>query len=335
MVGVRAALLVAAGAVLAEGIRYLARRVRAARVSARAAAGAAERYQEVSLRLRCLPPSTLYAGKHALAPLMKREGMAVLSGGVPPASTFPLRGITVTASRPAAQGADESSGPAGPLPIDVHLTAAEVALSQRYAPFAWDALREWLDAHVRSLHSPPAGAGHRTCITAGSMSGVEMLASILVDRGDVVLIEERSFMAAIDVFRSVGAVLIPIPVDSAGLVPEALELACASLRAAGRPPNLLYTVPVGQNPTGTRLAPDRYQAIYATAVAHGLLIVEDDAYFYLQHRADAPQQPVPVLHGLGPSFLSIDTRGIVLRLDTFSKLLAPGFRIGWLTAPRR
>jgi DNA-binding transcriptional MocR family regulator len=327
----RAVLLLAAGAVLAEGIRYLARRVRAARVAGRAATNAVD----VSIRLRSLPPSTLYAGKHALAPLMKREGMAVLSGGVPPASTFPLRGITVTANRPAAEGADENGRRARPETIDVHLTAADVAQSQRYAPFAWDVLREWLDAHVRSLHAPPIQAGHRTCITAGSMSGVEMLASILVDRGDVVLIEDRSFMAAIDVFRSVGAVLVSVSVDSAGLNPDALELACASLRASGRQPKLLYTVPVGQNPTGTRLAPDRYPAIYATAARHGFLIVEDDAYFYLQHRADTPQRPVPILDGLGPSFLSVDTNGIVLRLDTFSKLLAPGFRIGWLTAPRR
>jgi DNA-binding transcriptional MocR family regulator len=364
--GLRSALLVAAGAVLAEGIRYLARRVRAARLAARAVAGGAETSPQISLRLRSLPPSTLYAGKHALAPLMKRAGMAVLSGGVPPGITFPLRAISVTvaADRPAAQAEENSlpapservdmdthsghdrsvlpspsnrpsAGLAAPETIDVHLSAAEVGLSQRYAPFAWDALKEWLDAHVRSLHAPPPSAGHRTCITAGSMSGMEMLASIYVNRGDVVLIEERSFMAAIDVFKSVGAVLIPIPVDTIGIIPEALELTCSSLRASGQQPKLLYTVPVGQNPTGSRLAPNRYLPIYRTAAAHGVLIVEDDAYFYLQHRADAPTQPVPGLRGLGPSFLSLDTQGIVLRLDTFSKLLAPGFRIGWLTAPRR
>ena len=336
---VRDVALVGLGALAGALARWLAHHLRRqARTSS-----------SLSLRLRSLPPSTLYAGTHALAPLMKSEGMLVLSGGVPPAASFPLRGISVCAvhppSSPDARHAvrtarhgnkARSSAPAAQTElVELPLSSEEVALSQRYAPFAWDTLSQWLELHVQALHSPPAHAEHRTCITAGSMSGVEMLASMLIDRGDVVLMEERTFMAAIDVFRSMGAVLVPVAVDSAGLVPDSLAAACASLAARGVTPKLLYTVPVGQNPTGSRLAAERYELIYSIAAANRLLIMEDDAYFYMQHRADAPQLPLPGLQGLGPSFLSIDTKGIVLRLDTFSKLLAPGFRVGWLTAPRR
>jgi len=194
-VSARPALLLAAGAALSECARLAVRYVRLR--SARLAAAASLGEVSVSVQLRTLPPSTLYAGKHALAPLMKRAGMAVLSGGVPPAVTFPLRGLTVTA----AQDGGASS-------LSIELTSAEVALSQRYAPFAWDALRLWLDAHVQALHAPPPSGGHRVCVTAGSMSGLAMLASVLLDRGDVVLIEDRSFMAAIDVFKSAGATLV-------------------------------------------------------------------------------------------------------------------------------
>ena len=65
---------------------------------------------------------------------------------------------------------------------------------------------------------------------------------------------------------------------------------------------------------------------------YGLTIVEDDAYYYMQHRAADPNATVPGLSGLGPSFLSMDTDGRVVRLDTFSKLLAPGFRMAWVSA---
>ena len=161
---------------------------------------------------------------------------------------------------------------------------------------------------------------------------------------------------------------------------------CRFLRA-GVNPKLLYIVPVGQNPTGSRLsayaaffvfaapflcfwprvgtlplsqraltsnrrpnpqtlpqefeprAPPpifgstrgRYEHIYRICARHGLVIVEDDAYYYMQHRADAASRALPGLRGLGPSFLSIDSDGRVLRLDSFSKLLAPGFRLGWVS----
>ena len=82
---------------------------------------------------------------------------------------------------------------------------------------------------------------------------------------------------------------------------------------------------MGQNPTGSRLPSHRYEAIYAIARAWGFTIVEDDPYFYMQHGADAPDAAVPGLTGLGPSYLSIDTDGRVIRLDSFSKVSSDEF----------
>jgi len=146
----------------------------------------------------------------------------------------------------------------------------------------------------------------------------------------------NTFMAAIDAFQAARVEMVPISVDKDGLVPEALERACVARRQGGlRPIKALYTIPVAQNPCGTRLTLERYQAIYGICLQHGVVIVEDDPYFYLQHNADIcdddHQRHVSGTSKLGPSFLSVDSAGIVLRLDSFSKIFAPGFRIGWVT----
>merc|ERR550514_2319987 len=109
-------------------------------------------------------------------------------------------------------------------------------------------------------------------------------------------------------------------------MPGPLKEACASLRAAGRPARHLYLVPVGQNPTGTRPSEARYRDIYKVCCEEDLLLIEDDAYFYEQHLADQAGDEVPGLK-LGMSYLSLDTEARVSRLDSFSKVLAPGFRI--------
>ncbi|CAK9111188.1 Aromatic amino acid aminotransferase C56E4.03 [Durusdinium trenchii] len=95
---------------------------------------------------------------------------------------------------------------------------------------------------------------------------------------------------------------------------------------------------VGQNPLGTRMSCERYKAIYELCAAHDVIIVEDDAYYYLQHNShdEKADEEVSAVAGLelGPSFISIDQKGLVFRLDTVSKMLSPGFRLGWVTGPK-
>jgi kynurenine/2-aminoadipate aminotransferase len=108
---------------------------------------------------------------------------------------------------------------------------------------------------------------------------------------------------------------------------------CAARGAAGLPqPKLFYGIPVSCNPTGVSWSDARKDAVYALACEFDFLILEDDAYFYLQFPA-APGAPPPGLRALGRSLLSRDVAGRVIRADTFSKFLAPGLRAGWLTAP--
>ncbi|CAE8629352.1 unnamed protein product [Polarella glacialis] len=283
-----------------------------------------------SRRALSMPPSPF----GQLVPLMRDPEMKVLCQGVPPDSCFPLLSMTCKLL-------DGS---------EVVLSEADTRLAQRYPPFACGPLREWLLRHVLQLHSPPLAEWDIT-IAAGSMSSVDLVCAMLVDPGDVVLIEEYSFLAGIDALRSYGAQLHPLPLDAEGLRPDALERACTELAQRGLRPKMLYTVPVGQNPTGTSMTSQRYAQIYDIARRFNILIVEDDAYFYQQHvqrgagcsdsstsAAGIPatsreEMPLPGM-SLGPSFLSLDSDGRVLRLDSFSKTLAPGFRLGWATGAK-
>mmetsp|Transcript_21260 Transcript_21260/g.71518 ORF Transcript_21260/g.71518 Transcript_21260/m.71518 type:complete len:299 (-) Transcript_21260:134-1030(-) len=118
-----------------------------------------------------------------------------------------------------------------------------------------------------------------------------------------------------------------VRVDGDGLVPEALEQAIKESVAEGKPPRFLYVVPNGSNPCGTTLRADRFRRVYEACAAHAIVIVEDDPYWWLSLEEDAP------LPGPSTTFASLDTAGIVVRLDSFAKSVAPGFRLGWLTGP--
>jgi len=167
------------------------------------------------------------------------------------------------------------------------------------------------------------------------MCGIDVVFRLLLDPGDSVLCEEFTFLASKDLLLASGAELISVSMDTDGLLPCVLAEKCEERLRAGKPlPKLLYTIPVGQNPTGSRLGANRYQQVYEIARKYGLVIVEDDAYYYMQHRAHDESMPVPGLSGLGPTFLSLDCDGRVVRLDTFSKMLAPGFRLAWISASK-
>jgi DNA-binding transcriptional MocR family regulator len=134
-------------------------------------------------------------------------------------------------------------------------------------------------------------------------------------------VDSPTYHLALRVFRDHGLELIPVAGDADGLRPEALADALARLRRARRQPRFLYLVPNFGNPTGATLPLARRQSIAALAQETGLTILEDDVYRHLWF--DAP--PPPPLSDLAPDH--------VIRLGSFSKLLAPGLRVGWLLAP--
>ncbi|MCU1570280.1 MAG: GntR family transcriptional regulator [Naasia sp.] len=157
--------------------------------------------------------------------------------------------------------------------------------------------------------------------TTGSQQAIDLVAKLFLDPGDVVLAEAPSYVGAIGVFRSYQARTVHVGTDDEGLVPEALRAAIAAERAAGSAIKFLYTVPTFHNPAGVTLSAARRPEILDICQSAGILIVEDNPYGLLYFGAPPP-----------PPLRTLDAAGVVY-LGSFSKTLAPGFRVGWAVAP--
>lgn len=214
------------------------------------------------------------------------------------------------------------------LPVDDLRAAAEAALRGSQARLALQygpergapALIDYLIARLNGEEGLNLSRNN-LMIVAGSTHAVDMLARLYAGRGGVVLVEAPTYHDALNVFRDHGADLRPVAVDDDGLVVESLAAQLAALRREGKPPKLLYTIPNFQNPSGVTLTAARREAILQLAREHGFWIVEDDVYRDLAFEGQSP-----------PSFYALsDGRG-VLRIGSFSKILAAGLRLGWLIA---
>ncbi|BDI24199.1 PLP-dependent aminotransferase family protein [Herbiconiux sp. L3-i23] len=157
--------------------------------------------------------------------------------------------------------------------------------------------------------------------STGSQQAIDMVAKLFLDPGDVVLAEAPSYVGAIGVFRSYQAKTVHVAMDQDGLIPEALREAIAQQRALGRTIKFLYTIPNFHNPAGVTLSAERRVEILEIARSNGILVIEDNPYGLL-YFDEAPPPPIR----------SLDEEGVVY-LGSFSKTLAPGFRVGWAVAP--
>jgi 2-aminoadipate transaminase len=158
-------------------------------------------------------------------------------------------------------------------------------------------------------------------LTNGSGEALGLVIQALTNPGDVVLAEEFVYMGTLSQLRRFGADIRGVTMDEGGIVPEALEEQIIALTAAGNAPKYLYTIPEHQNPMGSTLSGERRQAILEIAHKHNLPILEDDCYVDLRYAGDVQ-----------PSFRALDDSGIVVYVASFSKLLAPGLRLGYFTA---
>jgi 2-aminoadipate transaminase len=217
-------------------------------------------------------------------------------GGVPPTEAIPIARLREGADRAWADGAET-------------LLYGEV---RGYRP-----LRELIVERMaaRGAIVDPADV----LITNGAQQGIDLAARIFIDPGDIVLTEEPTFMDALRVFRSHEAEPVGVPVDDEGLQVEALA---ALLDRLPKRPKFLYTMPTYQNPMGVSMSTARRRALVDLAQQRGIVIVEDDPYGDLSYDGDPP----PTLKSLDPE---------VIFLGTFSKVLAPGLRVGWVASSPR
>jgi 2-aminoadipate transaminase len=179
-----------------------------------------------------------------------------------------------------------------------------------YAP-----LRELISARmqVRGIAAGP----DEIMITNGSQQGIDLIARLMIDAGDPILVEGPTYIGAMQTFDAYEVDYVVIPMDDDGIDVEALE---ARLDTLDRKPKLLYTIPAFQNPTGASISAARRAALLDLAARRGILILEDDPYGEIWY----DQPPVPALRADHPS---------VVYLGTFSKTLAPGLRVGWMVPP--
>lgn len=163
-------------------------------------------------------------------------------------------------------------------------------------------------------------------ITSGSQQGIDLIARVMVSPGDVVLVELPTFTGAIAAFKNMQAELAGVRQDAGGISLEDLDAVWQREQRAGKRVKLLYVIPNFQNPTGLLLGRDRRLRLLEWASRRDVLIVEDDPYgsLYFEDVATAAEtRPMR----------ADDPEGRVLYLSTFSKTLAPGFRVGWMVAP--
>lgn len=180
-------------------------------------------------------------------------------------------------------------------------------------------LREQI-TQVMTLEGIESGADD-VVVTVGSQQALDLITRIFIDPGDVVLAEGPSYVGALGTFAAYQAKVVHIAMDEEGIIPESLAQTIYALQTAGSRVKLLYTIPTFQNPAGVTLNAARRQQILEISQRAGILIVEDNPYGLLGFDGE----PMRALRADNPD-------GVVY-LGSFSKTLAPGFRVGWALAP--
>ncbi len=155
-------------------------------------------------------------------------------------------------------------------------------------------------------------------ILSGSQQGLDLIARVLLETGDTILVEEPTYLGALQLFRNMDVRVIGVPIDQNGMRMDILESHIIRYK-----PKLIYTMPTFQNPTGAVMSLERRKKLLDLAYYFEIPIIEDDAYGFLRYDGETL-----------PTLRAMDSYGYVLYLNTFSKILFPGLRVGWFTIPR-
>jgi 2-aminoadipate transaminase len=228
-----------------------------------------------------------------LLKITERPGIISLAGGLPSADTFPVEAIGDATAR---------------VLRDAPRAAMQYAASEGYEP-----LREWV-AHYLAAHQGMTVSASQVLITNGSQQGLDLAAKVLIDADSRVLVETPTYLGAVQAFTPYEPALEGLASDAEGPQPEALAAAAAGARFA-------YLLPNFQNPRGHVYSDARREALVAAAHRAGLPLLEDNPYGDLWYDSPPP--------------LSLASRWPegVLYLGSFSKVLAPGLRLGYVVAP--
>ncbi len=231
------------------------------------------------------------------------EDVISFGGGMPDPSSFPINEI-IEVTR------------------DVLTTKGDKAL-QYGATGGVPELKEEL---MRFMNKGGIGTlgDHDVIITVGSQEALDLLGRVLIDPGDYIITESPTYLAAIQAFRIYEPRIVGVPMDGEGIIIEELERRIREIREGGGRIKFIYVIPTGQNPTGITMSMERRKALLEVASEYDLLVIEDDPYGYIYFGNDSQ-----------PSRLkAMDSEGRVIYMSTFSKIAAPGLRLGWVYATK-
>jgi DNA-binding transcriptional MocR family regulator len=239
---------------------------------------------------------------------MRLPGMISFGGGYPHPDTFALESFSQTFKN----GRSSS------------ISNADLIPATQYGPS--DCLPE-LSEYLYRWHHFKDGvtlSPEQLLVLNGSQEGLHMMAYLFLDPNDSVAISEPAYPGALGAFRAFTNHFITFPIDEQGSRVDILEQRLRDRQSSGEPlPKFIYEVPNGHNPGGVGLSLTRRKQLIALASQYDLLILEDDPYELLQLEDRAPL----------PTLQSLDMEGRVIRLDSFSKIFAPGLRLGYMSGP--
>lgn len=215
------------------------------------------------------------------------------------------------------------------------VAATATARALQYGPT--DGMQETLDCITEVM------AAERTyvdrdeiIVTTGGQQVIDLVCKTLIDPGDVIIAEAPTYPGAVPTFGAYQADVIQIEMDADGMPIDELESVLDRLAREGRRPKFIYTIPNFQNPGGVTMSPARRRRLVEVARERELLVLEDNPYGLLRYEGE----PLPTLYSLDASLGAGGAGGdgvssdYVIYLGTFSKILAPGLRLGWAVAPR-
>lgn len=235
-----------------------------------------------------------------LLKLTRQPDIISFAGGLPDPSIFPYKAV----EEAAVQALQEK----GELALQYSPTEGDPMLKEQLAIF--------MNQQGEKVKADDI------LIVSSSQQGLDLLSKVFIDPGDPVIVEKPTYLGTIQSFRAFGTDFHGVEMDFDGIIPEKVEEIIVKLAKEGRKPKFIYVIPDFQNPSGITLTIERRHQLLELASRYDLLIVEDSPYRELRFTGD-----------LLPSLYSLDKENRVLYMKTFSKILFPGFRIGWVLGP--
>jgi 2-aminoadipate transaminase len=170
-------------------------------------------------------------------------------------------------------------------------------------------------------HKIKADPAKEIIVTTGSQEAIDLVSRVFIDRGDMILVGAPTYLQALSAFRQQNPKFVDIPIDAEGMDTQVLEEKLKKIKAEGKKAKMLYIIPSFQNPDSSLMTMERRKRVLEFAEKHDLIIFEDNPYGYISFEGP---MPTPLA--------GMDKSGRVMYTSTFSKMVSPGMRIGWITA---